>query len=67
MHLIAKETGVIIFTILQGAYMVDDNTQEITVIQDRAKTACRSQQALSEMECVFMILPLRSGSKKNTS
>lgn len=41
------------FTILQGAYMVDDNTQEITVIQDRAKTACRSQQALSEMECVF--------------
>lgn len=28
------------FTILQGAYMVDDNTQEITVIQDRAKTAC---------------------------
>ena len=41
------------FTILQGAYIVTDNTQEITVIQDRAKTACRSQRELDETDCVF--------------
>lgn len=37
----------------QGVYLVDDPALEITVIQDRAKTACRSRAAQEDNLCVF--------------
>lgn len=37
----------------QGVYLVDDPGLEITVIQDRAKTACRSRAAQVDNLCVF--------------
>lgn len=40
-------------TIQQGAYIVEDSTLEITVIQDRAKTACRSRSAFEDGQCIF--------------
>lgn len=42
------------YLILQpGAYIVDDPALEVTVIQDRAKTACRNRMADQDGECVF--------------
>ena len=37
----------------QGVYLVDDPGLEITVIQDRTKTACRSRAAQVDNLCVF--------------
>lgn len=40
-------------TILQGAYIVDDPNMEVTLVQDRARTACQSRRSINQLECVF--------------
>ena len=40
-------------TIQRGAYIVSNPFLEITVIQDRAKTACRNRQAYEDGKCIF--------------
>lgn len=40
-------------TVLRGAYIVDEPDLEITVIQDRANTACRNRLHHDEGTCVF--------------
>lgn len=40
-------------TLKQGVYIVDDPTLEITVMQDRAKTACRSKAADEDERCIY--------------
>ncbi len=42
------------YLILQpGAYVVDDPALEITVIQDRAHTACRDRSPFQDGQCIF--------------
>ena len=42
------------YLILQpGVYIVDDPNLEITVVQDRAKTACRNRTAYEDEKCIF--------------
>ena len=41
------------FTVHQGVYIVDDPTMEITILQDRAKTACQDQRVGTRESCVF--------------
>lgn len=36
-----------------GIYRVDDPSQDITLMQDRAKTACRNRQAHEDGRCIF--------------
>lgn len=38
---------------LQGVYVVDDPSLEITLIQDRARAACQSRRLKSETGCAF--------------
>ena len=38
-------------TIRQGVYLVDDPSLDVTIVQDRARTACRQQN--SDTSCVF--------------
>lgn len=40
-------------TIQQGVYIVDDPLLEITIIQDRAVTACRTRSEYQDGDCVF--------------
>ena len=42
-----------LLTIIKGAYWVEDPTLEITLIQDRASTACRSSENSNNPACVF--------------
>ena len=37
----------------QGVYVVDDPSLEITIIQDRARTACWNRAAQEDNPCVF--------------
>lgn len=40
-------------TVQQGAYTVDDPKLEVTIIQDRATTACRTRSAVEDGFCIF--------------
>lgn len=40
-------------TILQGAYLVDDPTLELTIIQDRTRTAYQNQDSGTHPACAF--------------
>ncbi len=42
-----------LLSIIKGAYLVEDPTLEITLIQDRASTACRSSENSNNPACVF--------------
>lgn len=37
----------------QGAYIVEDPALDVRIIQDRAKTACRSRTSLEDGQCIF--------------
>jgi hypothetical protein len=39
--------------LLQGAYIIEDPSLEITIMQDRAKTACRNRQSYDDNVCVL--------------
>ncbi len=47
------EDGPSYLTLQQGAYVVDEPHLDITIVQDRAKTACRGYSALPGSQCVF--------------
>ncbi len=42
-----------LLTVQQGAYTVDNPDLEITIIQDRAKSACRNRAAQQDGVCIF--------------
>lgn len=42
-----------LLSIIKGAYLWEDPTLEITLIQDRASTACRSSENSNNPACVF--------------
>ncbi|MBU5626171.1 EAL domain-containing protein [Oscillibacter sp. MSJ-2] len=52
-------------TIQQGAYLIEDPTLDITIVQDRAKTACRDERStLREGQCVFYDMAVTQQLKK---
>lgn len=51
-------------TIQQGAYLIDDPSLEITIVQDRAKIACRDCSVLQEGQCIFYDMSVMERLKK---
>lgn len=48
----------------QGAYLIDDPSLEITILQARAKTACYDRQAYQEGQCIFYNVAVTERMKK---